>query len=187
MQTHHASQDDAELVRQSLAGRRGAFGELYDRYAAVVRALAWDATRNVAAMQDLTQEVFLRAFRHLPTLREPARFGPWLVGIARQVIREHWRARKAPRWDDETGPASDGELPECDRRDEVDRVLDLVARLPEPERLAVHAFYLNEQDVAATSRLLNLSRSGTYEVLKRACGRLARWLGRPAEANEVRP
>jgi RNA polymerase sigma factor (sigma-70 family) len=187
MQQQTRSQDDAELVRQTLAGRREAFGLLYDRYAAVVRALAWDATRHTSTMHDVTQDVFLRAYRQLPTLRDPARVGPWLVGIARQVIRESWRARKAQPLDERSVPVPDKQRADAEDRDELARVLDLVSRLPETERLAVHAFYLHEQDITTTARLLNLSRSGTYDLLKRACSRLARWMGRPHEVSEVPP
>jgi RNA polymerase sigma-70 factor (ECF subfamily) len=45
---------DAKLVARTLAGDREAFGRLYDRYARLVRAVALDATRDPAAVQDLT-------------------------------------------------------------------------------------------------------------------------------------
>ena len=45
-------------------------------------------------MEDLVQEAFLRALRGLDTLADPARFGPWLVGIARHVCAD-WRKARA--------------------------------------------------------------------------------------------
>ncbi len=74
-----------------------------------------------------------------------------------------------------------------DDADEIGHVLNLLDRLPEQERLAVHLFFLNERDANETARLLDLSRSGTYALLKRACARLARWLGVTAREREVRP
>jgi DNA-directed RNA polymerase specialized sigma subunit len=64
-----------------------------------------------------------------------------------------------------------------DDSDEIEHVLNLVARLPEQERLAVRCFFLSERNIADTAQFLDLSRSGAYEVIKRACSRLARWLG----------
>ena len=49
---------------------------------------------NAADADDLTQEVFLRAFRALPRLRDPRRFGPWLLRIVRNAARDTYRRRR---------------------------------------------------------------------------------------------
>jgi RNA polymerase sigma-70 factor (ECF subfamily) len=177
---------DDDLVSRTLAGDRGAFAELYDRYARLVRAVAFGAARDPATVQDVTQECFLRAFRQLRSLRERARFRFWLVGIARQVVREH-RRRRSPEALGEYVPSPEEVAVRSAEADEFAHVLRLVGRLPEPERLAVHFFFLGERDANETARLLNRSRSGTYDLLKRACARLARWLGVPEEQQEARP
>src|SRR5262249_60528847 len=94
MDDHADFLSDAELVNRVLAGDREAFGRLYDRYARLVRAVAFDAGRDLAAVQDIVQESFLRSFRQLSTLRARDRFGPWVVGIARQVVREYRRQHR---------------------------------------------------------------------------------------------
>jgi RNA polymerase sigma-70 factor (ECF subfamily) len=177
---------DAEMVSRTLAGDREVFGNLYDRYARLVRAVAFGASRDAATVQDLTQESFLRAFRQLPKLRARDRFGPWVVGIARQVVREHRRRRRLGPLDDASPLAGTGSAA-VDDADEIGHVLNLLGRLSEQERLAVQFFFLNERDADETARLLDLSRSGTYALLKRACARLARWLGVRARQREVRP
>jgi RNA polymerase sigma-70 factor, ECF subfamily len=178
---------DAELVSRTLAGEREAFGRLYDRYARLVRAVMFGASHDPATVQDLSQESFLRAFRQLGKLRHPDQFGPWVVGIARQVVREYRRRRRLERLDDFLALAPGGSLATVDDADEIGHVLILLGRLPEQERLAVQLFFLNERDANETARLLDLSRSGTYALLKRACARLARWLGVSKPEKEVRP
>ena len=89
--------DDAELVARTLAGDRDCFGQLYDRYARLVRAVVRPASSDDAAMHDLAQDCFLRAYRGLERLREPEKFGPWLVGIARQVAAECRRKQRRDR------------------------------------------------------------------------------------------
>ena len=170
-------------MARTLAGDREAFGRLYDRHARLVRAVALGAGRDIATVQDLTQECFLRAYRNLPALREPGSFGPWVVGIARQLVREQRRRRRPGSLPLDEPPAAPP-APSADDADEIAHVLGLVSRLPEEERLAVHCFFLGERDVAETARLLNRSRSGTYALLKRACARLARRLGLPARQRE---
>jgi RNA polymerase sigma-70 factor (ECF subfamily) len=174
------SSSDADLVARTLAGQREAFALLYDRYARLVRAIAFDGSGDLSTVHDLTQDCFLRAFQQLSALRDRDHFARWLVGIARMVVREH-RRRRQP------GPLRDGadlvaceSLPRLEDIDEMEHTLRLVAQLPEQERLAVHHFFLNGRDAVATGQLLNLSRSGTYALLQRACARLAGWLeGRP--------
>src|SRR5271166_6109924 len=88
---------DADLGARVLAGDRDAFGRLYDRYARLVRAVVYRAGNDAPVVHDLTQECFLRAYRNLARLRQPDRFGAWVVGIARAVAREHRRSLRRDR------------------------------------------------------------------------------------------
>jgi RNA polymerase sigma-70 factor (ECF subfamily) len=168
--------DDGVLVTRALSGDTEAFARLFDRYARLVRAVAWDAGTDWATVQDLTQECFLRAYRQLATLREREHFRYWVTGIARQLVRETRRRRIYEPLSDSVTLVS-AETSALDDRDEMEHVLGLVARLPEQERLAIRFFFLRDRNIADTARFLDLSRSATYEVIKRACGRLKRWLG----------
>jgi len=160
-----------DLVRRAITGDAPAFGTLYDRTVRLVRAVAADAGPDAA--DDVTHDTFLRAYRTLSSLRDPARFAPWLVGIARLVVLERRRARHFDPLPDQT-PAQ--AVTDADALDDTRELLRLVAKLPEEERLAVRFFYLNERSIEETARLLGRSRSGTYAVLRRAKARLAQWL-----------
>ena len=72
---------DGELVRQARAGLPAAYGQLARRWAARVLAVC-RARVGRGAAEDLAQEALLRGLRGLPTLADPDKFGPWLVGIA---------------------------------------------------------------------------------------------------------
>src|SRR5262245_5107618 len=183
MQADADQPDDGQFVRRALGGQVEAFARLFDRYARLVRAVVWDAGFEWASVQDLTQECFLRAYRQLGQLRNAAHFRFWLVGIARQVIREARRRRRHDALPDELSmPAS---VNAVDADDEIDYVLGLVGRLPEQERTAVRLYFLSERNIADTAQILDMSRSGAYEVIKRACARLAGWLG--VHEAEVKP
>jgi RNA polymerase sigma-70 factor (ECF subfamily) len=174
---------DAELVRRTVAGDRDAFARLYDRYARLVRAVAGDAGPGRA--EDLSHDVFLRAYRAIAALRAADRFAPWLVGIARRVVRE---ARRRPPGEPLPSDIAGGQPPaghEVDQADEVAYMLELVGRLPEEERRAIQFFFLNGRDGAETARLLGRSRSGTYALINRAVATLARWMGADRTAGEV--
>ena len=83
--------DLAALVEGARAGDRGAFGELYARYTGMVHSIA---LAHLAAddVDDVVQEVFLRALENIRELRDPAAFGGWLASITRNVARSARRA-----------------------------------------------------------------------------------------------
>jgi RNA polymerase sigma-70 factor (ECF subfamily) len=169
---------DSELVASVLAGDRDAFGVLYDRYARLVRAVVHRVASDSESVNDLAQECFLRAYRNLGRLRQADRFGPWVVGIARQVAREHRRSKRRDRHEfvSETIVVADFLRDPCDAvqaDEEIALLLDRLTELPERERLAVHAFFLLECDANEAAAMLRLSRSGIYALLGRALARLA--------------
>jgi RNA polymerase sigma-70 factor (ECF subfamily) len=82
--------NDAILVRAAQEGDRSAFGRLYERHARMVHGVLL-AKVPVGAVDDLVQDVFLRALRRLSTLREGGSFGGWLVAIARNLANDYHR------------------------------------------------------------------------------------------------
>ena len=77
------SKSDDKLVRRILSGERDDFGELVRRYLGPAHAVAYAQLGNAAEAEDVVQEAFLRAFERLDSLREPEKFGAWLLTIAR--------------------------------------------------------------------------------------------------------
>jgi RNA polymerase sigma-70 factor (ECF subfamily) len=174
-------EDDANLVKKTIAGDASAFGQLYDRYARVIRAICFDETRDVQGAQELAQEVFLRAFARLAKLRNAERFGPWLVAIARHVCREWRRGRRRDRHQYMSEPPEIDRIPDTGADETIDRLRLAITTLPEQERLALHLFYLEGDSVEAACHILGLSRAGFYKRLDRARRRLAEILCRAEE------
>jgi len=164
--------EDRDLIEAVLAGEKAAYGQLYDRYAPLVRAICCDTAGNLADAQDLAQDVFMRAYEKLDHLRDPARFGKWLVGIARLRCKE-WQRQKLRAQSKQTrlriadpfisDPSNDGR---------IERLREMIPRLSEKERLALHAFYLQGRSADNARTIMGLSRSGFYCVLERARKRL---------------
>jgi RNA polymerase sigma-70 factor (ECF subfamily) len=175
---------DAELVDRTLAGDHEAFGCLYDRYARLVRAIASRVATDWGTVQDLTQECFLRAYRDLRRLREPGRFGPWIVGIARNVARERRRSFRRDRHEfvghhlleDQSRSSGVDEA-----EDQFALVVDALATLPEREQEVIYAYFLQNRDARQTAELLGISLSGFYAVLQRSLRRLSELLSRECE------
>jgi len=88
---------DAELVALALNGRQDAFEALFDRYARQVYTIAYRISGNATEAEDLTQDIFLRAFRTLGALRQPQAFAAWLYQLATNVCLDALRRRRVPQ------------------------------------------------------------------------------------------
>ena len=165
---------DAEIVRSVIDGDREAFAMLVTRHERAVWATAWRVLRDDHAASDVAQEAFLRAFRGLAHLREPTRFGVWVLRIARrEAIR---LARKRPRppmlsLDVTQGmPAAPKGATRLD--DDDASLINAVARLPESERLVVVMYYLEGRPVAEVAQALGRPVGTVTKQLSRAVQRL---------------
>jgi RNA polymerase sigma-70 factor, ECF subfamily len=85
---------DAQWVEAARSGDRAAFGELYRRYGPMVHGVLL-AHVPYAEVDDLVQDVFLLALRHLDRLREPRAFAGWLLAIARNRANDFHRRPRA--------------------------------------------------------------------------------------------
>lgn len=85
---------DKDLVCAAQSGDRAAFGSLYERYAAMVHGILLSRV-PAAAVEDLVQDVFLRAMPRVNSLRETDHFGGWLAAIARNRAADFFRESRA--------------------------------------------------------------------------------------------
>ena len=169
--------EDGVLVRTILNGDTSAYAVLYDRYAQLVRAMCYDTTCSITDTADLSQEVFLRAFRHLRDLRHPERYGAWLVAITKTLCRD-WRRTRARDRHRYTNPQDVNTTASiAPDNTSIDQCIhEALLQLPEKERIAVQAFYLLDESSERARAMLKLSRSGLYRLLQRARNRLKRLL-----------
>src|SRR5207248_10872156 len=89
--TKMTDSSDSELVTQSLAGNRDAFGWIVARYQSLLCSLAYSATGSLNQSEDLAQETFVTAWKQLAQLREPEKLRSWLCGIARNLTHNTLR------------------------------------------------------------------------------------------------
>lgn len=90
------------LVRRAQEGDSDAFASLVELYECDIRRYFIAHVSNVEDARDLTQQVFLLAWLHFSTLRDPICFESWLFRIARHQACDFWRRRKlsCESWDD---------------------------------------------------------------------------------------
>ena len=130
--------DDRRLAELCLAGRVDAFDVIVERHQRAVYHLCFRFVRRHEDAADLTQEVFLRAFRGLRRFRGDATLATWLYRIGVNVCLNRVSARKMPEapLDDVPHLAAPGDDPAASlvKTRERARVRTAVSRLPPKQR-----------------------------------------------------
>jgi len=85
--------EDGSVIQECLNGKPGAFGVLIDKYREGIYAYVYTELRNFHDAQDVTQEVFLQAYRDLRKLKRWDSFAAWLYRIAYRRCVEWFRIR----------------------------------------------------------------------------------------------
>lgn len=101
---------EEELVAACVERRPAAARIIWERYAGLVRGLL-RRTLGRSDVEDTVQDTFMRFFRLVKRLREPAKLRSFVVGITMRVAREELRRRRVRGW---LMLTSNGELPEID-------------------------------------------------------------------------
>jgi len=166
---------DADLVRQTLAGRTQAYEELVRRWAGRVTAVCHAKLGCAAAADDLAQEALLRAYRHLQSLSDPAKFGAWLCRIAVHACAT-WRKAKqrsqilfsvmGPEQNPEDYLAGPEEVEA--ETDDAERLKQEVAALPEIYRQVVMLYYHEDVTYQDLAEMLGISASAVNARLTKA-------------------
>jgi RNA polymerase sigma-70 factor (ECF subfamily) len=126
---------DSSLVLAARQGDRAAFGSLYARYARMVHGILL-ARVPAGDVDDLVQDVFLRALPRLSGLRDVARFGPWIAAITRNRANDYYRQTRAVAAVTESLPEDEAELPASSTAPDAEAaaILVFVRSLPETYR-----------------------------------------------------
>ena len=94
--------EDDELIRAAQKGERSAFDSLVRRYDRSVLRLALHMLGNEEDAQDVHQEAFIKAYRHLSNFRFECSFYTWLYRIVTNLCLDQLRRRKSRREDPAT-------------------------------------------------------------------------------------
>ena len=166
---------DTELVGETLSGNRDAFGWIVARYQSLICSLAYSATGNLGQSEDLAQETFITAWKHLGRLRERDKLRAWLCGIARNRINGFLRreGREPVRDAEPLEHLSQSHAPEplppdyVMSREEEAILWRSLQTIPETYREPLVLFYREHQSVERVAQALELSEDAVHQRLSR--------------------
>jgi RNA polymerase sigma-70 factor (ECF subfamily) len=180
----------ADWVRRAQGGDVRAFEQLFQQYHRGIYNTIYQMTRNEADAADLTQEVFVRAYRALPRLQTPEAFTAWLyriaVNLSRNWLRDRGRVRieslELPGEDGEEGSTREIADPSGDpaaltqTQDLRERVQKAVSGLSPDHRTVVTLHHLEGMSVEEIARVTGCSIGTVKSRLSRARDHLKRKL-----------
>ena len=167
---------DRNLIHQTLKGNPQAFDTLVQKYQPAVYARARFLVRNPQDAEDLTQEVFIKAYQNLPKLRDASRFAGWLSQIAKNVCvtwihQQKGMSTSCPRDED---PMLNLSSPEATpeqfliKKELSQTILKAIHSLPATDAAVAHDFYIDDLSYDEISEERGLSHRAIASRLHRA-------------------
>ncbi|MYB64473.1 sigma-70 family RNA polymerase sigma factor, partial [Candidatus Poribacteria bacterium] len=175
--------NDVELIRLTLDGDETAFTELVKKYEKAVQVLVWRKIGDFHTAEEITQDIFLKVYQELRSLKRPQSFVSWLYVIASRHCLAWQRKKRLPMLPfDETKSSRYREtiysqhLHEENQRisEETQRevVRKLLAKLPESERTVITLHYFSDMSSSEIGKFLGVSANTIRSRLRRAKQRL---------------
>ena len=162
---------DGHIVDQCLSGNTDAFALLVNKYQARIFALVYAKVGQFQDAEDITQEVFLHAYKKLSTLRRWDNFYPWLYSIAVNRCKNFHRDRKrrietVPLADQTENHRADMEAHSDKLKNE--KLHDALASLPEIYRQVLVLRYMAGMKSKEMAQTLRVSPNTINQRLFRA-------------------
>lgn len=136
-------------VAQAKAGEPEAWDTLFHRYQLPLYVYVFELVHNEQTSLDLVQETFIAAAKHIGSLREDAKFGSWLFGIAHQKCIQSWRKQNhQEHLREEMADAPEefendpGEL--LIQREQEAEFMNLLDQLPPPQRAVLLLHFVED-------------------------------------------
>ncbi len=179
---------DIQLIKSMQAGDTAAFDVLYDRYWNMVKTRISRIVYDVAAQEDLLQNVFLKLWTHSSQWTGKGELGAWLQKIATNTALNHLRSKKRhPAQSLEskelTNPIADTELISPDEAMhliELRQALETtIASLPEQQREVIKYVYEKELNLQETADAMDIPvgtvKSRLYHAKSKLKDALKEW------------
>jgi RNA polymerase sigma-70 factor (ECF subfamily) len=150
---------DERLIRSTLAGDDEAFAELVRRYKRKVFGIAARFSRNDHELDDICQEIFVKAYQKLKSFRGEAPFEHWVSRIAVHACYDFLRKTRHDRENVSLDGIEIGTRDNVSAREAAEILQWAMTRLSADERLVITLLELEEKSVRETAALTGWSES----------------------------
>jgi RNA polymerase sigma-70 factor (ECF subfamily) len=171
---------DEQLISRAIEGQISAYSELYRKYVPLVYAFLRRCTGKEEDAEDLTQDVFIQAWRQLGQFEFRSAFSTWLISIAISRFRSRLRSkRRRENRQIEWHISSIGKVREADTMPE--ELIDLenaIGTLPPRGRMVLALHEINGYRHSEIAQMMGITEGASKAHLNRAKQTLRRRLDR---------
>ena len=167
-------QDDNEIIGRVISGDVSAYASLVAKHKNLVFSIVVKIVNNREDAEEISQDVFLKAFQSLNTFEKKSKFSTWLYRIAYNAAISKTRKKKVEMVTIEEKVITNYSTDEIGRNmnelEETDRHLILekaLQRLPDEDNLLITLYYKNENSIEDISDITGLSTSNVKVRLHR--------------------
>ncbi len=173
------------MLRDALAGRREAYGEIFKLHRERAYGLAYQYTHNKDDALDVVQDAFIRAYLNLRKFDMTRDFGPWLLTIVRNLSIDLIRRRNRTRAEElpEMLPASN--QVRADRRVLESEVWQALADMPSAQREIIFLKDYQGHSYAEIAEILSIPLGTVMSRLHHARKKLAQAVSERSESHAV--
>ena len=177
LQSSPRIQSCEELAEYCQEGDQHAYAELLDRYGPRIHGFLLKLVGNTHDAEDLTQDVFVKAYRNIQNFDTHRPFAPWLFTIARRTAATFYRKIK-PTVEILLEPPSDEADPQkqAESRDDCDRIWSYARSLKPRYFQILWLRYQEEFSMQEIAEILGTTYINTKVLLHRARSDLAKKL-----------
>ena len=164
--------EDGDIVRKCLNGDSAAFRLFVDKYKARVHALAYSKLRDFQDAEDVAQEVFIKAYQKLRSLKQWDKADSWLLSITSNLCKNFIRAQTA-RPDSEfiADHLAVLERPsEYPARDDLmmELLFEVLSFMPEAYQQVIMLYYMGGMSSKEIANSMDMEPSAIRQRLSRA-------------------
>jgi RNA polymerase sigma-70 factor (ECF subfamily) len=177
---------EVEWIKQAQRGDGEAFGRLVERYQRRVFSLVYHVVQRRDAVEDLAQEIFLKAYMGIQSFNFESSFGTWLGRVAVNHCYDHLRRERASRVRyfagmseeasqklEQTFEGKQADAPDAEQRTLLrETVSALLERAPAEDRIILVLKEMEELSVEEIAEIMRLTKTAVKVRLHRARKRM---------------
>ena len=185
-------QELRSLVAQAKDGDQHAYAQIYDRYVDQTFGFIYRRVGHRQTAEDLTGDVFFRAFRRLDTFEwQGVDLGAWIITIARNRVYDHFKSARfrLERSTDQTPDTPETGIDDPERvsmaRDMARSLGQALEKLKDDHREVIELRFIHNMSVAETAEVMDRSVGATKALQYRALRALAEHVKDVPGLNEI--
>lgn len=177
---------DRKIIEGCLAGKRKAFSQLYNKYAALMMAMCMRYCKNLAEAEDVLQDGFIKVFQNIHKFRGDGSFEGWMKRIIiNTAINNYHTSIKYYNQEDIDAIHETNDLDYDNEETDLrlngsitkDKLMNLIQSLPEGYKMVFNLFAIEGYTHKEIAEILGISENTSKSQLMKARRTLKRKIG----------